>query len=131
MEILKNNNWCKINEAFQLFVNTGRIMPNTLRPEVEQSWRRCQNIDFWTPRPRPISREESSRLMKANAELLQFARPVLEYVYATNTPDFDDNIAQLTEKPGWSSISVHGYVHCPTPLTNELPKKTSAQALQP
>ncbi len=100
MEILKNNNWCKINEAFQLFVNTGRIMPAALRPEVERSWNRCRNIDPWTPRPNPVSQAECNQLVKKNAELMEFTRPVLQYMYATNTPNFEDNIAQLTEKTG-------------------------------
>lgn len=100
MDVLKNNNWCKINEAFQLFVNTGRIMPDTLRPEVERSWNRCRHIDHWTPRPQPISLAESSQLLKENIDLVEYSRPVLEYMYATNTPDFEDNIAQITEKTG-------------------------------
>ncbi|MBP2666242.1 MAG: ArsR family transcriptional regulator, partial [Firmicutes bacterium] len=100
MEILKNNNWCKINEAFQLFVNTGRIMPDALRPEVERSWNRCRNIDPWTPRPNPISQAECDNLVKENAELMEFSKPVLQYMYATNTPNFEDNIAQLAEKTG-------------------------------
>ena len=75
-------------------------MPDTLRPEVERSWKRCQNIDHWTPRPQPIPLAESNRLIKENADLVYFSKPVLEYMYATNTPDFEDNIVQIAEKTG-------------------------------
>ncbi|HWR05746.1 sigma-54 interaction domain-containing protein [Sporomusa sp.] len=102
MEILKNNDWCKISEAYQLFINTGHIVPGAIRPRVEDSWRRSQrqSINPWTPRPQPIDDAEFAKIMLDNAELVEFARPVMQYMHATNTCNFEDNLVHLVEKNG-------------------------------
>lgn len=100
MDVLKRTDWNKITEAYQMFINTGRIMPGTVRPEVELSWDRSRAVDPWTPRPEPVSRLEFNEIVQANAELLEIARPILEYMYATNNHNYDDNIIHITEKTG-------------------------------
>lgn len=101
MEFLKRNDWSKINEAYQIFINTGHILPNTVRGEIENSWKRSQRLVApWTPRPEPIDDVEFDALLKANEELMTVSGPVLQFMYATNGCGYEDNIAQLVEKTG-------------------------------
>jgi len=100
MDILKNTDWSKISEAYQIFINTGKIISGVLRPEIESSWQRCKNIDPWTPRPKPISDLEYNKLVEENADLLEFSRPIMEYMYATNGHEYEDNLVQIAEKNG-------------------------------
>lgn len=100
MEILKQNDWSKINEAYQIFINTGKILPNTVRPEIERSWRRCQSINPWSPRPTAISDDEYEKIFRENVELVEVATPIMQYMYATNTQNFEDNLIHLVEKSG-------------------------------
>lgn len=100
MEVLKNNDWSRINEAYQVFINTGRILPNTVRIEIENSWKRSRSINPWTPRPEPLDDEEFNAVLRENAELVRFAEPVMQYVYATNGHLYEDNLVHLMEKTG-------------------------------
>jgi len=100
MDILKNTDWSKVSEAYQIFINTGEIMLGVLRPQVEKSWRRNKNIDPWTPRPKPICDSEYNELLKENADLLEFSKPIMEYMYATNGHEYEDNLIQIVEKTG-------------------------------
>ncbi len=102
MEVLKNTDWSKINEAYQVFINTGRILPGAVRPRIEQSWLRSQaeSVNPWTSRPGSVNDEEYNALLKECAGLLEISRPVLQYMYATNNHAFEDNMVNITEKSG-------------------------------
>ncbi len=100
MEVLKSTDWSKINEAYQVFINTGEILPDSVRDEVANSWRRSKNINPWQPRPQPIDEEEFEALLEENQQLAEIARPIMEYMHATNSIKFQDNLINLAEKSG-------------------------------
>lgn len=100
VEILKKNNWSIISEAYQFFINTGEIIPNSVRPVIERSWLRSQSINPWTPRPEPVSEREYEQALAEQKELVEFAGPVLQYMYATNNQELDDNFVHLANRNG-------------------------------
>lgn len=102
MNTLKNADWSKVNEAYQLFITTGQLLPNAIRPQVARSWQRSHSlgVDPWTPRPDPISDAEFIDIAEVNREFLELATPVMHYMYGTNNKDYVDNLVQITDKTG-------------------------------
>lgn len=100
MDILKKNNWSKINEAYHIFINTGKILPNVVRPFIEESWLRSKNNAPWSTRTGLIGDKEYNSLLAENAELIKYAAPIMRYMYAANNHYYEDNFVQLIEKSG-------------------------------
>lgn len=56
----------------------------TIRPEIFESWRRCQKLGidpFRKTNPHVLSREELERRRQANAELIAVAGPIMDKLY--------------------------------------------------
>lgn len=124
MEVLKNNDWSKINEAYQLFINTGQILPGKVRLEIENSWRRSRSINPWTPRPEPLDDGEFDAVLKENEELVKFAEPVMQYVYATNGHHYEDNLVHIMDKTGVILALCTRVCSYPIPLKKRLCEAT-------
>lgn len=101
MRILQDTNWSKINEAYQIFISGGQLPDHdVLRPEIAASWQRSRNNKPWTIRAATISDQEFNWLLEENAALMKVAKPVMQYMYATNNHFFEDNYVQLCDKTG-------------------------------
>lgn len=100
MEILQKINWSKQYDAYQLFINTGKIMNKDVRPIIAESWKRSTDIRPWNIRTGAISEKEFNKLLNENKDLLEIARPVMKYIYTTNNHFYEDNFVQLSEKTG-------------------------------
>ena len=75
-------------------------MPESVRPEVEKSWLRSRSINPWAPRPQPISDFEFNKLLNKNTQMVKIAKPIMQYMYATNSFSYEDNFINLSEKSG-------------------------------
>lgn len=102
MQSLKDIHTYKVIEAWHLFVKEGVIIEDVLRPEIEESWKRCKALDLnpWDALPNPITNEEINEQAKPHEDLLRCAMPIMQYLYATNSTFYLDNIVLLISAQG-------------------------------
>ncbi|TWH46744.1 sigma-54-dependent Fis family transcriptional regulator [Sporomusa sp. KB1] len=129
MELLKKNNWHRISEAYHKFITSGIVPPNLVRPEISNSWQRSRSVNPWGPKPRNINNDEYNQVLEDNAELIEFARPIMQYMYATNTKYFQDTIVHLSDQSGVVMDSCTWKSPFPTILKKRITEATTGTTL--
>lgn len=79
-------NYDLLKETWDLFMETGQLPPGShesLDPAVLQSWRRClPRLDYGaTPRPKRLTASSLNSVLKAHAELMSVAAPIMEDIH--------------------------------------------------
>lgn len=77
MQINENTDYAQIKAAWKLFLNTGKVADDVLRPEIAESWVRFFKFQTSDENVEPLSPEEIQRKQSSNRRMIEIARPVM------------------------------------------------------
>lgn len=102
MQSLRDIHSYKVIEAWHLFHQKNIILEGVLRTEIELSWKVCKDLGInpWRSPPEPASVEEIEWHQSQYAEFIRAAQPMMQYLFATNSQLYSDNVVSLISAQG-------------------------------